>query len=413
MLTNCGWRLLLNLEKMSSMNILLLIPFALLFIGCGKDSPTTPGDPYIKISIDDIAKAEGTGGSTPFAFTITLDKVATNPVTVTYATEEGSAKADDFTMVTNQQVSFQAGETSKQVIISVVGDNVKEGDEQFTVRITATTQGIFAKGTGTGTIINDDDELVFGNAGYDAPTSYPGYSLVWADEFNGNTLNTTNWMNENGDGCPNLCGWGNNELEFYTSRPENIFFQEGKLVIAAKAETYNGKAYTSSKIISRGKQSFKYGRIDIRAKLPRGKGIWPALWMLPQSNVHGGWPTSGEIDIMEMIGHEPAKTHGTLHFGPGPGSTQITKSYNLASGTFYDQFHVFSLEWKENQLKWLVDGVVFQTVNKADLGNAVYPFNESFYFIINLAVGGNWPGNPDATTTFPQYLVVDYVRVYQ
>ncbi len=185
------------------------------------------------------------------------------------------------------------------------------------------------------------------------------------------------------------------------------------MVIEAKKESFGGREYTSSKIVSRGKKTFKFGRIDIRAKLPYGKGIWPALWMLPEKNVFGGWPRSGEIDIMELVGHEPGKTHGTVHFGPGPGSTQISRSYSLPSGRFNDQFHVFSVEWKEDQIRWCMDDVLFSTVNKADVGTATYPFNEEFFFIINLAVGGNWPGNPDATTSFPQWLIVDYVRVFQ
>ncbi len=153
--------------------------------------------------------------------------------------------------------------------------------------------------------------------------------------------------------------------------------------------------------------------MDIRAILPKGKGIWPAFWMLPQYNVFGGWPRSGEIDIMEMVGHEPNKVHGTLHYGPGPGSIFQGMSYTLPQGDFSNAFHVFSLEWKEDLLKWYVDGNLFQTINKSALGSNNYPFNEMFYFIFNLAIGGNWPGNPDATTNFPQWLIVDYIRVYQ
>jgi beta-glucanase (GH16 family) len=185
-------------------------------------------------------------------------------------------------------------------------------------------------------------------------------------------------------------------------------------VIEARPESFGGKNFTSSKIVSRGKRVIRYGRVDIRAKLPRGKGIWPALWMLPQNNVFGGWPTSGEIDIMEMVGHEPNKVYGTLHYGPGPGSTTISRGYTLPGGAvFNDEFHVFSLEWKQDQIKIFVDGILYSTVNKADIGSATWPFNEDFFFIFNLAVGGNWPGNPDATTTFPQWLIVDYIRVFQ
>ena len=136
--------------------------------------------------------------------------------------------------------------------------------------------------------------------------------------------------------------------------------------------------------------------------------------MLPQGNVYGGWPTSGEIDIMELIGHEPQRVYGTLHFGPGPGSTQISRNYTLPGGAiFNDEFHVFSLEWKMDQLKIFCDNNLYSTINKPDVGTATWPFNENFFFIFNLAVGGNWPGNPDATTYLPQWLIVDYVRVYQ
>ncbi|HPH86433.1 MAG TPA: glycoside hydrolase family 16 protein, partial [Ferruginibacter sp.] len=166
-------------------------------------------------------------------------------------------------------------------------------------------------------------------------------------------------------------------------------------------------------IITRDKKSFKFGRIDIRAKLPKGKGIWPAFWMMPQENKYGGWPTSGEIDMMEMIGHEANKTYGTLHFGPGPGSTQLGGNTILSKGIFNDDFHLFSLEWKKDEISWYLDGKLFSTHTRAETGNAKYPFNESFYFIINLAVGGNWPGNPDETTILPQQLIVDYIRLYQ
>ena len=249
--------------------------------------------------------------------------------------------------------------------------------------------------------------------GYTAPATYPGYSLLWADEFNGPLLDTVIWSYENGDGCPGNCGWGNNELQDYTPRRDNLFFQDGKLIIEAKKENRAGKTYTSSKILTRGKKSIKFARIDIRAKLPKGRGIWPAFWMLPEKSVFGGWPGSGELDIMEVVGHEPQKTYGTLHFGPGPGSTQLGDNFSLSSGTFKDAYHVFSVEWKRDEIKWLVDGEVFSIHSKSEFGANNYPFNEEFYLIFNLAVGGNWPGNPDANTIFPQWLIVDYVRVFQ
>ena len=247
--------------------------------------------------------------------------------------------------------------------------------------------------------------------GYNAPKTYKGYRLKWADEFDGASLNLKNWSFENGDGCPTLCGWGNNELQYYKS--ENASFKNGKMIIEARKEDYENKNFTSSKIVTRGKRIFKYGRIDFRAKLPQGQGIWPAFWMLPQQSVFGTWPKSGEIDIMEMIGKDNAKNYGTLHFGPGPGSTQLGKNVSLLDGIFFDEFHVFSLEWSENEIKWLLDGKLFSSFSKRDFGEINYPFNEEFFLIINLAVGGNWPGNPDINSYKNQKLIVDYVRVFE
>jgi len=398
---------------MKSMSSVLLILIASLFSSCSKDSgggTPPPSSVTPKISISDVFLPEGNSTS-QFNFTITLDRTSTNPITVNANTIEGFAKAgSDFT-ATSQTISFAAGETSKTLSISVVGDDIKEGVDDFNVVLSSATNATISKATGIANILNDDSRVAFNNNGYDAPTTYAGYNLVWADEFNGTTLNATDWSFENGDGCPNLCGWGNNELEYY--QPNNLSFQDGKLIIEAKKENVGNRQYTSSKILTRGKKVFKFGRIDFRAILPRGKGIWPAFWMLPQDNVYGGWPKSGELDIMENIGHEPNRVHGTLHFGPGPGSVQLTKSYTLPTGSFNDEFHVFSLEWKQNEIKWLVDNVVYSTYTSANVGSNIYPFNENFFFIINLAVGGNWPGNPDATTYIPQFYIIDYVRVYQ
>lgn len=249
------------------------------------------------------------------------------------------------------------------------------------------------------------------DTGYNAPKAYKGYRLKWADEFNGASLSLKNWSFDNGDGCPILCGWGNNELQYY--RPENTSFKNGKMIIEAKKEDYENKNFTSSKIVTRGKQLFKYGRIDFRAKLPQGQGLWPAFWMLPQHSVYGTWPQSGEIDIMEMIGKEPSKNYGTLHFGPGPGSTQLGKNISLPTGIFNDAFHVFSLEWNENEIKWFLDGKSYSSFSKKDFGEINYPFNEEFFLIINLAVGGDWPGNPDKRSYKNQKLIVDYVRVFE
>lgn len=396
--------------------IICSLSFTLSSAGCSKNSGGSGDDTPVvpAISINDVTFFEGNSGNTTFEFEVTLDKKTTKEVTVNYSIIGTTAKAgEDFVAATNQTITIPAGETRKNIIVSVVGDDIKEGDDAFTVQLQNPVNGSLSKQSGIGTIRNDDTKVAYTNTGYDAPTSYAGYTLTWSDEFNGPALNTAIWGHQNGDGCPGLCGWGNNELEYYTDRADNLFFQDGKMIIEARPESFQGKNYTSSKILTQGKKPIKFGRIDIRAILPKGKGIWPAFWLMPEKSVFGGWPKSGEIDLMEVVGHEPNKTHGTLHFGPGPGSTQITRSTTLPSGTFNDEFHVFSLEWKQDQIKWLVDGNLFSTVNKADLGANNYPFNEEFFLIVNLAVGGNWPGNPDATTTFPQWLIVDYIRLYQ
>ncbi|HEV7783184.1 MAG TPA: family 16 glycosylhydrolase [Chitinophagaceae bacterium] len=399
---------------MNSMLSAILL-FALTFFGnCSKKGGSpTPAPVLAKISVSDLSRPEGNTALVPFSFTLTLDRASSQTVTVTCTAVEGFARINtDFVQAT-QTVSFAPNETQKTVTINVIGDDLKEGDDDFKIVLSDAVNGVIYKGIGLAVIENDDSRVGFTNAGYDAPATYPGYALAWADEFNGTTLSMSDWSFENGDGCPGICGWGNNELEYYTGRPENLFFQDGKMIIEARKENYSGKNYTSSKILTRGKKTFKFGRFDIRAKLPKGKGIWPAFWLLPQNNVFGGWPKSGEIDLMEMIGHEPNRSYGTLHFGPGPGSTQLGRNYTLPSGIFNDEFHVFSLEWKQDQIKWFIDGNIFSTYTNADFGSNNYPFNEDFFFIVNLAVGGNWPGGPDAATYFPQWLIVDYIRVYQ
>jgi beta-glucanase (GH16 family) len=235
-------------------------------------------------------------------------------------------------------------------------------------------------------------------------------TLAWQDEFTGSTLDGNVWNYETG----NNNGWGNNELEYYTNSPKNTFVSNGNLIIEARKESIGGFNYSSARLTTQNKKSFTYGRVDIRAKLPKGKGIWPALWMLGNNIGTVGWPASGEIDIMELLGQDITKSYGTLHYGASS-ATHGSKgtSYTLSTSNFYDQFHVFSMEWKQDQIKLFVDDNLFLTVNKIDLGTSPYPFNAPFFFIFNVAVGGNWPGNPDASTTFPQRMIVDYIRVFQ
>lgn len=242
-----------------------------------------------------------------------------------------------------------------------------------------------------------------------SPESYPGMTLSWRDEFNGNSLNTADWTYELGTGDN---GWGNNELQYY--RQENTSVANGFLTITAKREAFGGREYTSSRIKTQDKKTFRYGRIDMRAKLPRGKGIWPALWMLGNNISSVSWPAAGEIDMMELVGGGPGKdntVHGTLHYDNNGAYTNVGKSYTLPSGDFSDKFHLFSIIWDSNEIKWLVDNVEFNTINISSA--AMSEFHNHYFLLFNVAVGGNWPGSPDATTVFPQQMTVDYVRVFQ
>ncbi|OQX95419.1 hypothetical protein B6I21_05505 [candidate division KSB1 bacterium 4572_119] len=242
-----------------------------------------------------------------------------------------------------------------------------------------------------------------------------GYTLFWNDEFSGTEIDLTKWEHE-----VNAQGGGNNELQYYTDRPVNSFIENGKLIIQALKETYTGaegtRDYTSARLRTAKKGDWKYGRFEIKAKLPYGQGLWPAIWMLPTDWIYGGWAASGEIDIMELIGHQPNKVYGTLHYGGAyPNNVHSGDFYTLAEGNFNDNFHVFTLDWDETSFKWYVDGVFYQEQTEWSTEGHDYPapFDQFFHLLLNVAVGGNWPGNPDASTVFPQRMEVDYVRVFK
>lgn len=245
-------------------------------------------------------------------------------------------------------------------------------------------------------------------SGYSTPLSYEGMTLVWNDEFEGSSLNSSYWTHEIGNGTN---GWGNNELQYY--RAENTTVEDGHLIITAKKESFGGKSYTSSRIITKDKKSFLYGRIDIRAALPKGQGIWPALWMLGDNISTVGWPACGEIDIMEMVGGAGREktVHGTVHWDNNGTKADYGGSYSLSSGIFNGKFYVFSIVWNANKIIWYVDDVKYHEIDITPA--ALSEFRSAQFFIFNIAVGGNWPGSPDATTTFPQHLIVDYIRVFQ
>jgi beta-glucanase (GH16 family) len=239
----------------------------------------------------------------------------------------------------------------------------------------------------------------------------PHWTLAWHDEFDGPrgaSFDRARWAADTGGG-----GWGNQELEVYTTRTENIALDgDGHLVITARAEPAG--RYTSARIKTKGLFAQAYGRFEARLRIPRGQGLWPAFWMLGDDIDNVGWPRSGEIDIMENIGREPAVVHGTMH-GPGySGADGIGGPDTLAHATFADDFHVYAVEWAPNEIRWLVDDSLYFRTTPASLpAGAAWVYDHPFFLLLNVAVGGGWPGNPDATTAFPQQMVVDYVRVYR
>jgi beta-glucanase (GH16 family) len=284
---------------------------------------------------------------------------------------------------------------------------------RYTITVQAhVTENDFIKEEREVTISEAVSGLKIPESGFESPLTYEGYNLVWNDEFEGSDL-SQDWVHELGDGCPNLCGWGNNELQWY--RRENIKVENGHLIIQAKQESAGGKSYTSSRIKTQGRQSFKFGRVDIRASLPKGQGIWPALWMLGDNIDQVGWPRCGEIDIMEMVGGNANgrdnTVHGTVHWDNNGSYANFGGSVTLNQGIFNDNFHVFSIIWDEEKIVWLLDNTPYHEIDIRPAG--LNEFRESFFFLFNVAVGGNWPGSPDGTTSFPQQMVVDYVRVFQ
>lgn len=251
------------------------------------------------------------------------------------------------------------------------------------------------------------------------------WTLVWADEFvqpDGSSPDSSKWGFDVGTGSG---GWGNNQQEYDTARTNNARIEGGRLVIEARQENYMGRSYTSARMLTKGKWAWTYGRMEARIKIPRGQGIWPAFWTLG-ANFDGpggvGWPACGEIDIMENIGktnsNEQGKIYGTIH-GPQSGGDYnggagVGSSYTLPGGAPYaDDFHVFAIEWTTNQIKWYMDSINYFTATPANLpGGGTWPFSKPQFILLNLAVGGNWPGYPSNYTVFPQQMLVDYVRVY-
>ena len=266
--------------------------------------------------------------------------------------------------------------------------------------------------------------------------------MVWNDEFEGDRIDPAKWDYDLGNGFYDyrnhawIPGWGNEELQYYTREPENVSVKDSLLTIRAVKESLHGCGYTSARLKTVKRDgtplfSKRYGKFEFRAKVPWGKGMWPALWMLPLTDHYGGWAASGEIDVMEIVGEKPDEVLGTLHYGSTYSKRSlITHVHKIPEDSLVSDWHVYTVEWEPGEIRWLLDGVHWATQNfwwscsknvegvgveakkKSDINPWPAPFDQPFYLLMNIAVGGNFPGHPNPETHFPAELVIDYVRVY-
>ena len=368
-------------------SVLSFIALVALLFSCKKDEDLLPFKPS-SIYYNNVVTVAEDDPSLTATIKVNLSKKSDSTVVVTYSTEDSTAQDGiDYTGTANASLTFNPGETTKSINIKIKANASEKRDLVFFVNMEGATNSVFEPGKVRVKIVNTDFE-----------------NLVWSDEFTDAILNTADWNYELG----NNNGWGNNEKEVYSNSLNNVFLEGGYLNIKAIKEADN--SYTSGRLTTKGKREFTFGRVEILAKLPEGKGIWPALWMLGANISTVSWPKCGEIDIMELLGHEPNKTYGTLHWDES-GHKMQGSNYTLPTGSFSSDFHLFTFTWTPSRMVWHVDNYKYYEVYKTSLPN--FPFDLPEFFIFNVAVGGNWPGNPDESTVFPQSMVVDYIRVYQ
>jgi len=366
------------------------------------EEPTVP-----RLSADDVEIDEG-NSTFVLDFYVYLTEPASKKVIVDYTTSGVSAIAGEDFELAQGVLEIEKGETTGQISLTILGDVDPEGTESFWISFSNPQNVTIPEPYAQITLKNDDGAPPIDNTGYTSPSSYSGYNLVWEEEFDGSTLDLTDWNYETG-----ASGWGNNESQYYRSGNKNAELDQGYLRITAKEETHLGAPYTSARLTTQGKESFQYGRIDIRAKVPYGQGVWPALWMLGDNFGSAGWPTCGEIDIMELIGgdgYNDRTVYGTAHWSNNGSHAEYGGNKSLPLGEKYnDEFHVFSIVWNSSSIRWYVDNSPYHTMNTA----ALTAFQNKFFFILNIAVEGNWPGPVGPSTQFPQYMLVDYIRVFQ
>lgn len=364
------------------------------------------------ISINSVTQIRDTNTTGTYTFAVSLSQQTTDTVTVQYQTADSSAFAGkDYTAASGSLV-FLPGSSVQALKISVTPSDLRSANTIFLVKLSNPANATLSTPEGDGIIQNEGNNLGTDTTGYQTPSSYVGYKLSWSDEFTESAINANDWQYDLGNG-----GWGNNELECYTD--SNASIANGYLVIQAKQQTvtYNGVTsnYTSTRMNTAGKFSFQYGRVDIRAKLPVEPGMWPALWFLGNNFSSVGWPACGETDLMELVGSNPHLVTGSIHWEEaGNQEGTLNNTYVLPDGADYSQkFHVFSLVWTPTQITMYVDDMPYMTESSTSISSGTWPFNQPQFLIMNVAVGGDWPGPPTTATVFPESMYVDYVRVFQ
>ncbi len=342
-----------------------------------------------------------------WAYNRSSDPVAGNNYAVLKVVYRNAANAD-VAFMESKQITAATARNQWQLISASLGD-APIGTTHCAVYL------LFFQPASTpfasGAVIFDDLALTV--------NSRREYRQVWSDEFDGTALNTRNWEPMIGDGTAyGIPGWGNNELQYYTDRSVNLNVSRGLLRIVARRENFGGKPYTSARLRTKGKFDPLYGRIEARIKVPAGQGLWSAFWMLPSTTQYGGWASSGEIDIMELL-NSTDRLYNTIHYGNGWPNNVSSGSNVYRASTWADGFHTYAVEWEPDYLRWYVDGVLIYSrtslnwFSAAAMWNQRAPFDQPFHLLLNLAVGGNWPGSPNLGTPFPSEMQVDWVRCYQ
>ena len=374
---------ILRIDRLISIGIVILM-FSI--TGSCKKEKTPLPVPDVNISSSPVEVVEDDpAGSVSLALSLSGD--FDSEITLDYNTSDSTAiSGTDYVALSSGKLTFIAGEKTKYITVNILKDTTSKEDLYFKVIFSNPVNCKLNRSYMVVKIINVDYA-----------------TLVWSDEFTAGPLDAQNWNYEQG-----ATGWGNNELENYTNLIDNVHIDSGYLHISALNPS--GTTYTSGRITTQNKRTFTNFRVDIRAQLPEGQGIWPALWTLGSNFTTVGWPKCGEIDIMELLGQTPSTCYGALHWDSN-GHTSMTGSYSLLTGKFSTGFHIFRLIWTPNKLTWIVDNQQFFALTRVQVNT--FPFNFPQFFIFNVAVGGNWPGSPDETTVFPHHMIIDYIRVYQ